>query len=152
MDHLAILDKKRKLLQKIISGEKTIESRWYKTKRTPWNNIKQGDMIYFKDCGELITAKAKVETTLFFDDLNKEKVEEFRKKAEEENIGKAWASAVGKKAHAHTKPVAVRRAALIVNVDNSSWLYELTLKKRETLKKMQEKIKGKERSWWLPCM
>jgi len=74
MDHIAILDKKRKLLSKIISGEKTIESRWYQTKRTPWHNIKSGDTIYFKDAGEFVTVKAKVKEVLFFDDLNKEKV------------------------------------------------------------------------------
>ncbi|MGV8087087.1 MAG: hypothetical protein ACP5N1_05650 [Candidatus Woesearchaeota archaeon] len=74
MDHVAILDKKRKLLQKIISNEKTIESRWYVTKRTPWHNIKSEDTIYFKDAGEPITAKAIVKDVLFFDDLNKEKV------------------------------------------------------------------------------
>jgi len=75
MDHIAILDKKRNLLSKIISGEKTIESRWYQTKRTPWHNIKKDDVVYFKDSGELITVKAKVKDVLFFDELNKEKVE-----------------------------------------------------------------------------
>jgi len=75
MDHVAILDKKRKLLQKIISKEKTIESRWYQTRRTPWHNIKKDDIIYFKDCGEPITVKTRVKEVLFFDDLNKEKVE-----------------------------------------------------------------------------
>jgi len=74
MDHIAILDKKRKLLPKIISGEKTIESRWYQTKRTPWHNIKKDDVIYFKDAGESISVKAKVKDVLFFDELNKEKV------------------------------------------------------------------------------
>lgn len=74
MDHLAILDKKRNLLQKIISGDKTIESRWYQTKRTPWNNIKSGDTIYFKDAGELVTVKASVKDVLFFDDLDRVKV------------------------------------------------------------------------------
>jgi hypothetical protein len=74
MDHIAILDKKRKLLQKIISGEKGIESRWYQTRRTPWHNIKANNIIYFKDAGELITAKARVKDVLFFDDLNKDKV------------------------------------------------------------------------------
>ena len=67
MHHLAILAKKRKLLAKIISGEKTIESRWYKTKRTPYNNIKTNDTIYFKDSGEPITVQATVEKVLFFD-------------------------------------------------------------------------------------
>jgi hypothetical protein len=74
MDHIAILDKKRNLLSKIISREKTIESRWYQTKRTPWHNIKKEDKVYFKDAGELISVKARVKEVLFFDDLNKEKV------------------------------------------------------------------------------
>jgi ASC-1-like (ASCH) protein len=75
MDHIAILDKKRKLLQKIISGEKTIESRWYQTKRAPWHAIAKDDVVYFKDCGEPVTAKATVQGVLFFDDLNRAKVE-----------------------------------------------------------------------------
>jgi len=74
MHHIAILDKKRKLLEKILSKEKTIESRWYKTKRAPWHAIAENDIVYFKDCGEPITAVAKVRKVLFFDKLNKEKV------------------------------------------------------------------------------
>ena len=60
MHHLAILDKKRKLLSKILSGEKTIESRWYMQKRTPWDKIKAGDTIFFKDSGEPVRVKAQV--------------------------------------------------------------------------------------------
>ena len=59
MDHLAILAKKRNLLPKIISGEKTIESRWYKFKKTPYNNISIGDTVYFKDSGEPANVKAR---------------------------------------------------------------------------------------------
>jgi len=80
MDHIAILDKKRKLLPKIISGEKTIESRWYQTKRTPWHNIKKDDTVYFKDSGERVTARARVKDVLFFDELNKEKVQKILQK------------------------------------------------------------------------
>ncbi|MEI7477466.1 MAG: hypothetical protein WCJ81_02865 [bacterium] len=39
MDHVAIMKKSRKLIPKIVSGEKTIESRWYQTKRAPWNTV-----------------------------------------------------------------------------------------------------------------
>ena len=74
MDHLAILAKKRKLLSKIISSEKNIESRWYKFKRTPYDNISVGEMIYFKDSGDPVTVKAKVSEVLFFQDLNLEKI------------------------------------------------------------------------------
>lgn len=60
MDHVAILDKKRKLLHKIISGEKTIESRWYKSKITPWDRITAGETVYFKDSGEPVSVRATV--------------------------------------------------------------------------------------------
>ena len=80
MDHIAILDKKRKLLPKIISGEKKIESRWYQTRRTPYNNIKTGDTVYFKDSGEFVTVKATVDKTLFFADLTEHKIREILKK------------------------------------------------------------------------
>ena len=40
MDHLAIMNPKRKLIPKILSGEKTIESRRYMMKVAPRNKIK----------------------------------------------------------------------------------------------------------------
>jgi len=69
LDHLAILSKKGDWLAKILSGEKTIESRWYKHKKGPYGTIKAGDTIYFKESGEPVTAKARVEKALFFADL-----------------------------------------------------------------------------------
>lgn len=74
MDHLAIL--KKKWLEKILSGEKTIESRWYKQRRTPYQKIAQGDSIYLKETGKPVTAKATVQEALFFDDLTEEKIKE----------------------------------------------------------------------------
>lgn len=66
MEHLAILDKKRKLLTKILTGEKTIESRWYKSKVTPWGNIKAGEIIYFKESGDPVRAKAEIAEVMQF--------------------------------------------------------------------------------------
>ncbi len=74
MDHVAILNKKEKWLDKIISGEKTIESRWYKFKRKPYENINTNDIIFFKNSGEPITVMASVTKVLFFAQLNKNKV------------------------------------------------------------------------------
>ena len=74
MHHIAILSKNLKLLQKILSKEKTIESRWYKFKKTPYKNISIGDKIFFKDSGEPITAEAIVNKILFFDNLDKDKI------------------------------------------------------------------------------
>jgi hypothetical protein len=75
MDHVAIMNKKWNLISKILSGEKIIESRWYKTKRTPWDKINVGDVVYFKNSGEKIVAKAFVLEVLqfeinSFDDMN----------------------------------------------------------------------------------
>lgn len=79
MEHLAILTKKGKLLAKILSGEKTIESRWYKFKKTPYQNIFVNDIIYFKESGNPVTAKAKVSKVLFFDELNEKKIKNILK-------------------------------------------------------------------------
>jgi len=79
MDHVAIMNKSWKLIDKILSGQKTIESRWYMAKFSPWNKINSGDMVYFKDAGEMITAKAKVSRVLQFDNLTDEKIKEIIK-------------------------------------------------------------------------
>jgi ASC-1-like (ASCH) protein len=60
MNHVAIMKKSWGLIPKIISGQKTIESRWYQTRRAPWNEISEGDVVYFKNSGEAITARAEV--------------------------------------------------------------------------------------------
>ena len=74
MDHLAIL--KKRWLEKILSGEKTIESGWYKQRRTPYQKIAKGDIIYFKESGKPVTTKATVQEALFFDALTEEKLKD----------------------------------------------------------------------------
>jgi len=76
MEHVAIMRKSWNLLPKILTGEKKIESRWYKNKYPPWNNIKKGEIIYFKDSGCPVNVKAEVEKVIQFSDLNSEKVKE----------------------------------------------------------------------------
>lgn len=80
MEHLAILSKKRKLLNKIISGEKKIESRWYKFRKPPFGCISKGDMIYFKESGEPVSAKAEVESILTYENLNADLIADIIKK------------------------------------------------------------------------
>jgi ASC-1-like (ASCH) protein len=72
MDHVAILSKKLKLLPKILTGEKTIESRWYKYSKPPYKSIKKGDNVYFKNSGDAVSVKARVADVLFFAKLDKE--------------------------------------------------------------------------------
>ncbi|MCA9308568.1 hypothetical protein KC980_03575 [candidate division WWE3 bacterium] len=81
MDHVAILRKSKiskddNLLQDILDGKKTIESRWYVNKIAPWNKICTGDTIYFKESGCSVTAKAVVSKVLQFEDLNEAIIQE----------------------------------------------------------------------------
>ena len=68
------------LNDKILSGEKKIESRWYKTKYKPWDKIKAGETIYFKNSGEPVYIKSIVEQVIQFSDLNSKKVKEILNK------------------------------------------------------------------------
>ncbi|MBU4377250.1 MAG: DUF721 domain-containing protein [Candidatus Omnitrophica bacterium] len=61
-----------------------------------------------------------------------------------EDIGSAWKRAAGEAAFKHTKPAALRKKRLVINVDGSSWLYELTLKKEALLAEMR-KILGEDK-------
>ena len=72
VDHVAIMKKQWGLTEKVLTGEKTVESRWYKTKHTPWDKIKAGDSLYFKDSGEPVIVKAKVAKVLQFANLGPE--------------------------------------------------------------------------------
>jgi len=80
MDHIAIMKKSWKLLPKILTKEKKIESRWYKLKRSPWNKIKNGEKVYFKNSGEPITVKTEVEKVIQISDLTPRKVKEILEK------------------------------------------------------------------------
>jgi hypothetical protein len=60
MDHLAIMKKSWGLT----------------TKRDPWDNIKKGEKVYFKDSGEPVTIKATVSRVLQFAGLTPKKVKE----------------------------------------------------------------------------
>lgn len=60
MNHVVIMKKEWGLLPLILSGKKTVEDRWYKSKIAPWDRVKAGDTLYFKDSGSPVTVKAKV--------------------------------------------------------------------------------------------
>jgi len=76
MEHLAILAKKGHFIKKISSGTKTIESRWYKHRKAPFEAISAGDTVYFKESGESVSVKATVERVLFYRELTPEKIKE----------------------------------------------------------------------------
>ncbi len=74
MDHVAIMRKAWGFTEKIVSGEKIIESRWYKAKYSPWGKIMSGDEIYFKNSGQAIFLKTGVKKVIAFENLNPNKV------------------------------------------------------------------------------
>jgi len=74
MDHVAIMKRSWGLTEKILSGQKTIESRWYKLKCRPWSKITRGDLVYFKDSGKPISIKAKVSKVIQFQSLTPTRV------------------------------------------------------------------------------
>ena len=74
MEHVAIMRKSWGLLPKILTREKTIESRWYKNRYSPWDKIKQGDIVYFKNSGEPVTIKTEISKVIQYSDLTPARV------------------------------------------------------------------------------
>lgn len=102
MNHLAIM-KNNGLLEKIENGEKTIESRWYKFKKSPYDTVKLNDQIYFKKSGKDVTLTSKVTKAIQFDELNEKKIKDILNTygsnigIEKENINKFFLSVKDKK-------------------------------------------------------
>lgn len=87
MDHLAIMKKSWGLTEKILIGEKTVESRWYRSRYAPWDKIKPGDTVYFKDSGEPVKIKVKVTKVLQFNNLNTVKTKQILAKYGKADLG-----------------------------------------------------------------
>lgn len=69
MQHVAVMKKSWGLIPKILSGEKTIESRWYLARRAPWGKIAPDETVFFKNAGEPVIAQALVDKVMTFSDL-----------------------------------------------------------------------------------
>lgn len=97
MKHIAIL--RQPFFDLVLSGQKTIESRFSMKKVAPFDKIKVGDEILLKQTGKPVTAKAVAKDVKFFE-LNPDLVEEIRIKYGKE-IGtdkfKDWQSTLNKK-------------------------------------------------------
>ena len=74
MQHVAIMKKSWGLLPRILSGQKTIESRWLINQSGPWGKVREGETIYFKNAGEPVTARATVSHVLELDNLNPQRI------------------------------------------------------------------------------
>lgn len=77
MQHIAIL--RQPFFDMVLSGEKTIESRWSNNKIAPYGKVSVGDTILLKQTGKMVTAVAKASKVKYYQ-LTPEIVEEIRAK------------------------------------------------------------------------
>lgn len=75
MQHIAIL--KQPFFDMVLSGEKTIESRWSMVKVAPYKKVSVGDKILLKETCKDVTATANVKKVQFYE-LTPEIVEDIR--------------------------------------------------------------------------
>ncbi|MBU0570584.1 MAG: DUF721 domain-containing protein [Candidatus Omnitrophica bacterium] len=57
----------------------------------------------------------------------------------------AWMSAAGEEALGRTQPVSFKKGTLMVIVENSTWLYKLTMEKRGIIKLFNENYSGRQK-------
>jgi len=62
----------------------------------------------------------------------------------QEDMESLWKELVGQDGFRHSRPVAIRKNILNVLVDNSSWMQELSMRKRNILKGLKRKL-GKDK-------
>lgn len=79
-------------IEKILKGEKTIESRLSKDKIAPYCKINKGDEILLKQSGGLIIGKVEVDNVLYYENLNPETIAKLRKEYNSEILAeeKYW--------------------------------------------------------------
>lgn len=77
MKHLAIFV--GDYIAKILTGEKTMESRFSAEKTLPYGAVKKGDEIYLKESGGLVVGRAVVDNVLYYENLNPEAIGKIRK-------------------------------------------------------------------------
>jgi predicted transcriptional regulator len=65
--HLAIMDKRT--IEAILSGKKTVETRFSKAKIAPFALISKGDLVYLKPPGEEVIGQFRVKKVFFFEGL-----------------------------------------------------------------------------------
>ena len=66
-----------------------------------------------------------------------------KKEKEELDLLKFWEEAIGKGGARHTKIAFLKPKRLVVNVSDSTWLYKLTMDKKNIIKKFNKQSKKK---------
>ena len=81
--HIAILSHKS-VLDKILSGEKTIESRFSRVKSVPFGQTAAGDIVYFKLSGGPVLGQARIGKVEEYDNLTPRQIEDLAKRYRQE--------------------------------------------------------------------
>ncbi|MCK9368696.1 ASCH domain-containing protein [Candidatus Dojkabacteria bacterium] len=115
------MNKKAGLIDEILSGVKTIESRWYKNEVAPWNKIKEGEVIYFKDSGGLVRAKATVSEVIQVDNLNEEKFI---------NIVKRYGDAINLRTREYVEYYKLKNYCILLRLINSQKIEPFQIDKK----------------------
>lgn len=71
--HLAIMHKP--VIEAVLSGKKTVETRFSKAKIVPFGAVSKGDLVYMKAPGEDIVGQFKVKKVFYFEGLTPEDVD-----------------------------------------------------------------------------
>ncbi len=83
------------------------------------------------------------DTTTSIKDITKKVIRNLTKEntTKKQRAERVWRKAAGKRFDKHTQPVSFRRKRLVVNVDSSGWLYELTMNKVEIIARLKKSLK-----------
>ncbi len=55
-------------------------------------------------------------------------------------IGSSWPKIAGTKFARHSRPAGFKKGLLIINVDESAWLYQMNLQRERLLKNLQARL------------
>jgi predicted nucleic acid-binding Zn ribbon protein len=61
-------------------------------------------------------------------------------------VGEAWVASVDNETKEHTRPVSFKNGILMVVVEDSTWLYKLTLDKKVLLEKFNGNYTGRKKA------
>lgn len=77
-------------IEAILSGKKTVETRFSKHRICPYGQVEAGDLVYIKPPGEAIIGQFRVKKVFFFEGLEEKDVQEiFEKYKSEISVGDA---------------------------------------------------------------
>lgn len=67
------------------------------------------------------------------------------KRKKGEAVRSAWLTAAGSQTAGHAQPVSFKKGMLMVIVENSSWLYKMTMEKRDIITRFNQNYTGRKK-------